>query len=191
MDLMKKWKWSKLAAAVAVAALGICLIVWPDVSAEIVCCLCGAVLLVVGALRIVSYFRRGISVLWHRYELPLGLLDALLGGYFLARPSKVFSVLPVIVGIAVVVDGLFQLQASLELREAGVRRWWGLLIVSLVNILFAALLILDPFTGGRALMIGIGAALVIDGVQDMIFIHYAAKAVREGTFVEIEDFPRE
>lgn len=186
MKELKKWKRSYIALTAVVLVLGICLIIWPGISAGVLCCLFGAVLVVVGAVRIFCYFQRGISVLWHRYELPLGLLDALLGVYFFTRPANVLLILPVVAGIMIIVDSVFKLQTALELREIGARRWWWVLAFSVISILAALLLIGNPFEGAVALMIYLGVSLVIDGVQSLFFIHQVAKNVRELTPLDAE-----
>lgn len=191
MKELKKWKWGALILSAAVMALGICLIIWPGISAGVLCTLVGAVLLVVGALRIGCYFQRGISALWHRWELPLGILDALLGIYFFSRPGNVLMLLPVVVGIVIVVDSVFKLQTALELREMGLRRWWAMLALSILSILAAIFLIRNPFEGSVTLMIYLGISLTIDGLQSILFIHSVAKEARrraplEAEYVEVE-----
>lgn len=186
MKELKRWKWILTALAIAVIALGVFLIARPGVSAGVLCGLIGAVLLLAGVVRILCYFRRGISVLWHWYELPLGVLDALLGAYFLSRPVNVMLVMPVVAGIAIVVDSLFQLQTALELKRQGSLRWRGILAFSVICILFALLLIANPFGGTVALMIYLGISLVIDGVQSLVFVHQVAKHIRERAPLEAD-----
>lgn len=191
MKEIRRWKWSYLLLTLAVMALGICLMIWPGISAEILCYILGAILTVVGVVRIVCYFRRGISVLWHRYELPLGILDALLGIYFFSHPVNVLLILPIVVGIMIIVDSVFHLQTALELRGIGVRRWWLLLLFAVVSILVALGLIRNPFEGSMTLMVYLGISLVIDSVQSIYYIHQVAKDVRrlapiEAEFVEVE-----
>lgn len=186
MKALKKWKWGYVALALLVMALGLCLMLRPEISAGVLCNLCGAVLVIVGAVRIVCYFQRGISLLWHRYELPLGLLDALLGMYFFSHPANVLLILPVVVGIGILVDSVFKLQTALEVRSLGGRSWWVMLGVSLVSILVALFLIRNPFEGSLTLMVYLGLCLVIDSIQALVFIHNVAKDVRKIAPVEGE-----
>lgn len=186
MDSIKKWKWRYLILTLLVMALGICLIIWPDISAGILCNLIGALLVIVGAVRIVCYFQRGISVLWHRYELPLGLLDALVGVYFFSHPANILLLLPVIVGIIIIVDSVFKLQTSLELRAMGVRRWWVTLVLAIVSILVAIYLIRNPFEGTMTLMVYLGISLVIDSIQGLVFLKNVAKDVRKLSPIDAE-----
>lgn len=191
MNEIKKWKWAYLLLTLAVMAFGICLMIWPDISAEILCYALGVILLVVGIMRIVCYFQRGISVLWHRYELPLGLLDALVGIYFFSHPANVLLILPIVVGIIIIVDSVFHLQTALELRGIGAKRWWLILTFAIVSILVAIGLIRNPFEGSMTLMVYLGICLVIDSIQSLYYIHQVAKDVRrlapiEADYVEVE-----
>lgn len=191
MNSYKKWKWSYLILTFFVIALGICLILWPGISAGVLCNLCGVLLVVEGAVRVGCYFQRGISVLWHRYELPLGLLDALLGIYFFSHPGNVLLLLPVIVGIVIIVDSVFKLQTALEVRAIGAKHWWLMLALAIFSILMAVFLIRNPFEGTVTLMVYLGISLVVDGIQSIVFIHNVAKDVRrlapmEADFVEVE-----
>ncbi len=186
MKNLRKWKWCYIVLTIAVMALGICLIVWPDISAEALCSVCGIALLIVGAARIICYFQRGISVLWHRYELPMGLIDVLLGIYFLSRPANVMLILPVIVGVVIIIDSVFKLQTSLELRQAGARRWGITLIFAVLSIFMAVFLIRNPFEGTMTLMVYLGISLVIDAVQSLYFIHNVAKNIRKLAPIEAE-----
>ncbi len=186
MDNLKKWKWSHLILTILVMLLGICLIIWPDISASVLCNVVGTILLVAGALRILCYFQRGISFLWHRYELPLGILDALLGIYFFSHPTNILLLLPVVVGIVIIVDSVFKLQMSLELRAMEVQRWWLMLVLAILSIVVAIFLIRNPFEGTMTLMIYLGISLVIDSIQSLVFIHNVAKDIRMLAPVEAE-----
>lgn len=186
MKELKKWKTGYLILTIAVMLLGLCLIIRPGVSAEVLCWLAGAVLAIAGVVRTACYFSRGLSVLWHRYELPLGLLDVLLGLYFFSRPANVMLLLPVVVGVVVIVDSVFKLQTALELRGMGVRKWWSVLALSILCILAGIFLLRNPFEGTMTLMVCLGVSLVIDSVQSMLFIHSVAKAVRRSAPIEAE-----
>lgn len=191
MKSIKKWKWAYLLLTLTVMLFGICLMIWPDISAEILCYALGAILLLVGVTRILCYFQRGISVLWHRYELPLGLLDMLVGSYFFSHPANVLLILPIVVGIVIIVDSAFHLQTALELRDTGVKNWWTILAFSIVSILVALGLIRSPFEGSMTLIAYLGVCLMIDSLQGLHFVRRLAKDLRrlapiEGEYVEVE-----
>lgn len=186
MNEIKKWKWTYLFLTLAVMFLGVCLMIWPGISAEILCYVLGAILLVVGAVRIICYYQRGISALWRHYELSLGLLDVLVGVYFFSHPANVLLILPIVVGIIIIVDSVFHLQTALELHRIGATRWWVILAFAIVSILVAIGLIRNPFEGSMTLMAYLGISLVVDSIQSFFFIHHLAKDVRKLAPIETD-----
>lgn len=186
MEKLKKWKWCDLILSLAVLALGLCLIFFPRISAQALCTVLGMMLMLIGIARLISYFRRGVSVLWHRYELPLGLIDALLGIYFCSHPQNVQLILPVVAGMIILIDSIFSLQTASELRRAQVRHWWIVLLLSAAGIAASVILIRNPFEGSAALMIALGISLVIDGVQSLWLLHTVIKNLRRLAPIEAE-----
>ena len=179
MKTLKKLEWISLAISVVMLLLGLCLLIWPNISATVLCYVMSAILLAVGVFRIVCYAQRGISSIFHVYELPLGILDVLMGVYGFARSHSVVLILPVIIGILILVDSLFQLQASIDLRRLSVPGWGLSLVLSILSVAFALLLVMNPFEGSRTLMIFIGLSMMVDGVQILSYIICASKCVKE------------
>ena len=169
----------KIILWILAALLGLCLLIWPNISATVLCYVMSAILLAVGVFRIVCYVQRGFSSIFHVYELPLGILDILMGAYGFARCQSVVLILPVIIGILILVDSLFQLQASIDLRRLSVPGWGLSLVLSILSVAFALLLVMNPFEGSRTLMIFIGLSLMIDGVQILSYIICASRCVKE------------
>ena len=112
MKTLKKLEWIVLSIYIFIMILGIFLLIWPNISATVLCYVMSAVLLAVGVFRIVCYVQRGFSSIFHVYELPLGILDILMGAYGFARCQSVVLILPVIIGILILVDSLFMYTVS-------------------------------------------------------------------------------
>lgn len=186
MNQLKRWKWSYLLLTIAIMVLGVCLILWPGISAGVLCWILGAALCIFGIVRVLCYIQRGVSILWHRYELPLGLLDLLLGIYLLTQPENVLLLLPTVVAIVILVDSVFKLQTALELHRLNVSRWLMMLVLSLVTIFVAICLLRNPFEGAMTLMVYLGITLVVEGIQSLYFIHRMAKDVRKLLPIEAE-----
>ncbi len=186
MSELKKWKRGYGALTILAMGLGLCLVLWPGISGEILCYVFGLVLLVAGVIQIRSYFRRGFAMLLRRYELPLGILDGILGLYFLSRPGNVLLLLPVIVGIIILVDSVFKLQSALELRQLGEGNWWSVLALALVNILLALFLLLNPFEGSMSLMVYLGISLIVEGIQGLTFLHHIVKTIRATAPIDVD-----
>ena len=186
MKTAKKWKWIFIGIACAMMLLGLCLVIWPQISATVLCYLFGALILVTGVIRIVCYIRRGISAFFHYYELPLGLLDILLAVFFFSRSRYVVLALPVVIGIMIMVESIFELQMAIDLKRLGLGRWWSMLALSILSILFSFLLILDPFEGSTTLMIFIGLTLIVDGIQSLCSVIYASRYIKRVKPIDVD-----
>lgn len=77
-----------------------------------------------------------------------------------------------IVGIIIIVNSVFKLQTSLELRSFVVRIWWTVLVLSVISIAVAVFLIRNPFEGSLTLTVYLGVCLVIDSIQSLVFVHH-------------------
>lgn len=191
MKTTKKLKWIFLGVSAAMLILGLCLVIWPHFSATALCYLFGGILLINGIARIVSYAKHEVGVFIYYCELPLGLLDLLVAVVFLLHSHDLIYVMPILIGIMLVVDSIFKLQMALDLRRMGMRKWWRLFAFSIVSVLFAFLLVLNPFDGVRAIMIFLGLTLIVASIQSFSLILSAEKYIRkneplDADFIEIE-----
>ncbi|HEX8803633.1 MAG TPA: DUF308 domain-containing protein [Acidimicrobiales bacterium] len=100
--------WPAWVAGGLVIALGVAVLVWPDITLQALAILAGAALVVAGALRIVA-------ALGHRGDeagplmLAVGGFSVVLGLVIMAWPDATVLVLAIILGIRAVVSGLVAL----------------------------------------------------------------------------------
>lgn len=186
MKTAKKWKWTFIGIAFAMMILGVCLVIWPHISATVLCYLFGALILLTGIVRIVCCTRHRVSAFFHYYEFPLGLLDLLFAVFLFSRPQHVILILPIVIGIMIMIDSMFKLQMAVDWKRMGLRRWWSMFLLSIISILFSFLLILDPFEGSRTLMILIGLSLIVDSIQSFCSIIYISKYIRKTKPIDVD-----
>ena len=93
---------------------------------------------------IVSFFLRDSWQGSFVFELFLGIVAAALGLLFLLRPVIVASVLPVILGLFIVVDGLVNLKRALELRRMLYLRWTVPLALSAGSAVLGLVIVFQP-----------------------------------------------
>ena len=129
------------------------LLLWPGVSAVVFCYAFGGVLLAYGVVTVVSFFLRDSRQGSFVFELLLGIIAAALGLLFLLRPAIVATILPVILGLFIVVDGLVNLKRALELRRMAYVRWNIPLWLSVGSVALGAFIVFQPFLAAEALVI--------------------------------------
>lgn len=172
-------KISFLLASVLYIVLGLILLIWPGTSAVVFCYAFGGVLLAYGVVTVVSFFLRDSRQGSFVFELLLGIIAAALGLLFLLRPSVVATVLPVILGLFIAVDGLVNLKRALELRRMAYVRWNVPLWLSVVSVALGLFIVFQPFLAAETLVMVIGAVLIYTGASDLWTIFRVSRWTKE------------
>ena len=178
-DFFRQMRLSFLVASILYVILGLVLLIWPGVSATVFCWAFGSLLLAYGAVTILTFFFRDSRAGSFVFELLLGIVAAALGLLVLLRPVVVASVLPVIVGLFILVDGLVNLKRALELRSMMYERWIVPLVLSLISVGLGLLVLFHPFLAAEALVMVIGAVFLYTGVSDLWTIFQVSRWTKE------------
>ena len=178
MKTIKQAKWCYIICSVLLIAAGVYIMVRPYASAIIFCRVIGAVSLFYGISKILGYFSHDLYNLAFQFDLALGVFTLIFGLILLLRSARVVAFMPAILGVFVLVDGVFKLQTAVDAKRFGLSNWWLILLGSLICALFGLLLIIDPFSGNSVLMTFVGLSLAIDGLQNLFNAFYTVKAPR-------------
>lgn len=154
--------------AISFFLLGILFLMYPDSSSRILCYTIGGMLCLIGLIKIIEYFKTPVSLTDYSLSLVMGL--ALIGGgvFVLVKPDILLGVLPTVLGVAVILDGMIKLQNTLDMLRLKDKHWWFTLVVAVVTLGLGATLILNPFKTMALLMQFVGIALIVTGVMDTV-----------------------
>ena len=97
----------------------------------------------------------------------------------LVQPDTVLTVLPAVFGVFVLLDSLGRIQNALELRRAGLVRWWGMLFFALLSVVLGVLILINPFAALTTTVRVIGAVLLIESVLGLACALYTSLVLRE------------
>ena len=156
--------------AVIYIVLGVILARNPGMSASLLCTGIGVCALAYGAITLLFYFLRSGDEDASRFTLPAGIAFAAMGIFCLVAPGVVLSVIPLLFGIVLLIDGAEKLGRALELRRAGFARWGVVACVGVIIMLFGLMLVMRPFAAVESIMIMFGALLIADGAIDVYFL---------------------
>lgn len=177
----KTWKQFRIWAtivSVCILALGVAMIIWPSISAVVVCCLLGVLCITAGVYELIRYFKMGLVGVFFRFDLTLGISSILIGLLLLIQPDGAVAFLPIAVGLYIMMCSVFNIQLAVEMYRYEVKSWWVSLILGIVGTVFSMFLFLDPFDGAAALMIFVGLSLVISSIQGLYLIFCISKTLR-------------
>jgi uncharacterized membrane protein HdeD (DUF308 family) len=127
----------------------------------------GAVLLVMGAIRIIGYFVRKDTSTPFKFDLSLGICNAVIGLFILLKPDALIAIYGILAGIALMLDAAIKIQMAFDLKRMGYVMWYVTLIFALVMGVFGIILVFNPFTAADALAVFVGIALMLDGVINL------------------------
>lgn len=190
MKLIRYAKAGYILTAAALIALGVILAVWPEMSMLVIGYAIGAILLVCGIVRILGYFSKDLFSLAFQFDLALGIFTVLLGAVFIAHPTWLSTAIPFLLGAFVLVNGLFTLQTAIDSKKFGMRLWWVALLFSLLESCLGLLMILNPFSSAKLLMIVTGVAIIGAGVENLFIAFYTIvikkkKAPHDSDYIEV------
>ena len=175
MRIVKQAKILYILTALFFCVAGITLLVYPTISAEIFCYITGGVLIFYGITKIIGYFSNDMYHLAFHFALALGIFFTLLGIILVLHPNVILTILPFLIGLHILVDGVFKLQTSIDAKRFGLPKWWLILLGALICILLGGILIFKPFEGAAALMMLMGFSLLADGIQHLFNAFYTVK----------------
>lgn len=172
-------KASYITMSAAFCAVGVLLMIFPGVSVSVVGIAAGIMLIVFGLVKLMGYFSKDLYQLAFQFDLAFGVLLIVLGTVILVSPDKALASLCTVLGIAILADGLFKLQSSLDARRFGLSVWGALLALAICAGVIGTFLLLHPSQSARVMMVLMGVGLLFEGLLNLYFALFAVKLRRE------------
>ncbi len=149
---------ASIVSSVVILVLGIFLFIQPDMIVHMISIILGGIILIPGITTLMDYFRNK-----YQPSLITGIVTIIIGLILIINTKLVASILPFILGIYFVVNGINRLQYALSLKKQNIP-YTTSLVFSILIILCGILFIINPFEG----------ALVITKVMGIFMILYSA-----------------
>lgn len=167
-----------LAISAVISLIGLAMLLFPGVSAELTGTVIGIAMIVFGLIKLAGYFSRDLFRLAFQFDLAFGLLLIAIGVIVVINPIDALSFICVALGIPILADGLFKIQIAVDSRRFGIRNWWVILIVALITGFFGLTLVFRPAESAAVLMLMLGAALITEGALNMLTVLSAVKIIK-------------
>ncbi len=164
--------------SMALCILGIAIITVPDFSVSVLGTICGVLLVIFGAIKIIGYFSKDLFRLAFQYDFAFGILCSALGIIMLIKPRSMMMFICISMGISVLTDGMFKIQIALESKKFGLKSWWLILIFAIITGVFGFILLFRPGEGSRLIMIMMGITLLFEGILNFCTVITAVKIIK-------------
>lgn len=168
MDIIRFAKRCYILTSAFLIALGAAFLFWPQTSLTVLCRIVGIVMLFSGAAKLIGYFSNDPYRIAFQFDFAMGALTCAFGAVLLLFPSGVAKYLTAMIGVFVVIDALMTIQNAIEASRFGIGRWWVILIGGLVTLALGVCVLIKPLAGAVFVTRICGAALFVDGIQNII-----------------------
>ena len=178
-NLLKQMKTNALLSAALYALLGLVLLIWPALSASLLCLALGLVLVLCGLGNIIVFLRNRDGSLYAALHLITGIILAAVGVWLMARPTLVTVVIPRIVGVLICFHGFGDISDAMTLRKNNSPRWTAALLLAAITLVLGVILVICPFQAFTTVVRLLGAFLLYDGISDLWITGQVGKAIRQ------------
>ena len=161
---------------------GIFLLLKPETAINIVCYVLGIILVLWGVISIIQFFSDKNSTNYLSMSFIFGSFVFIFGIIILIKPTIVASIVPLLLGVWMVINGVTKLSYALSIYKHTKKILS--IIVSIFIIVFGVTLIFNPFEGAKGLIQIIGISLIVYSLLDLvesIVISFSIKGNTEET----------
>lgn len=163
--------------------VGILLLINPIAFTTGIITTAGIVLLIIGLISAIKYFRADAEEAAAGQYLAKGLI-ALLSGAFCVFKSNWFMVtfpaLTILYGVLVLIAGLGKVQLTFDMMRSKNKKWLLGIIGASLSIICAIVILKNPFASTTVLWMFTGISLIVEAVIDMITLIVNGEGRAEG-----------
>lgn len=175
---MRTAKIGYIIISAALCLLGAMLIAVPDFSAALLGVICGIILTLFGAVKLIGYFSKDLYRLAFQYDLIFGIVLIAVGVVILVRPESVLNFICIALGLTILADGISKIRISLESKSFGIREWWLILVSAVLTSAMGLVLMFRPAQSVRVMMIILGITLLLEGILNLCTVITAVKIIK-------------
>lgn len=185
MKFLSRVRWAYLLLSIFLIVIGVCLIMWPEVSTDMACMIVGGGAMLFGLIKIVFYFVRDVKVMVEQYDFSTGVLSIAAGAVLLIHPEGMLRLLPQVLAVCMLVDCVFKIQVVLDAKRLGSGAWFLQLLAVLICIGWGVCLMLQPFGLDKYLSQMVAGGLIADGVLNLLTVLFIAFTVKKEPEVNV------
>ena len=162
---VKKMSIVSIIFSIIFIAIGIFVLLKPETAINIICYVLGVLLILWGVVSMIQFFSDKTSESYLSISFIFGAFMFIFGLIILIKPEIIASIIPLLLGIWMLINGVTKLSYSLtinKLSNATVS-----IVGSIFIIILGVLLIFNPFAGAKSLVQIIGISFIVYSVIDL------------------------
>lgn len=174
-ETFRRIRYNLIVIAVVCILIGVTLIADPVFFLKTACYVIGAVLIASGVLPILSCVRdREVRVV----TLFCSMIAVAAGIFIISNPEVISSILPIILGFILLLDGLVNLRHGFGLRQMTDSTGGMVLLMGAATVVLGIVILCNPFATAAFSLRLIGAAMIYNGISDLVIIFRMNRAAK-------------
>ncbi|MGN1383520.1 MAG: HdeD family acid-resistance protein [Eubacterium sp.] len=163
---LRSLKRNKLLTALMSVIVGLVLLLKPSATLSLLSKFIGIMILITGAVMLLIYLRQRESSL--KIHLAASIILAVLGLWIFLRPSGLVALIPTIIGIIVMFDGIFNLGEALTIQKQSRHSPVMPVVLGIITIVLGLVLIFKPLGVAAVITQVIGIVTLYNGISDFL-----------------------
>ena len=188
-NYIRKLGVTSICMSIVLIIISIFMIVKPIETIGLVIVLLGYVLVVYGLIHFISYFNIRDEYRFFSFELGESIIDVILGFFVVLHTDTVEVILPIVIGIWIIMQGITELQVAFNIRGIRGTKWGIVFLMSLISIALGISIVFKPVPSFDVMTRLAGAVLLYSEIitlYDNIYFITQVKDI-EKTVKEIEE----
>lgn len=167
-DFLNDLKKQTVIVSLIYLAIGLLFVCVPDITAKAIGLILSVALLAFGVFKIIVFFTRRDTDDPDRSSLPAGVVLVIVSLIFFIKPDFLVSIIYVILGLALIINGALKLQVGIELKQSKSAYWSSVAIAAIVAIILGIIAIFAPFSTAKTVIVLVGIGMIACGLFDLV-----------------------
>ncbi|MCI8346804.1 MAG: hypothetical protein HFJ12_02510 [Bacilli bacterium] len=171
---------SSIGTSIILMILGFLLIFQSEATIATISYIAGAILIAAGVfalIRFVKNSKEAITTL--SLDILYGIVTVILGVIVIMNPHAIASILPIVLGIAIIINSASKLQYAFVLRNDNNNLWKATMTIAIISTICGVVLLFNPFAGAVLIMKIVGIFILSYSVLDIVSTAIIKKNVDE------------
>ncbi|MBQ1472686.1 MAG: DUF308 domain-containing protein [Lachnospiraceae bacterium] len=182
-EKLKKIRLHVSLSALLTVVLGVVIMLNPTSTVLLIAKAVGTIILIVGAVMILGGLFDSDGT--RMGGIAVGAIIAIIGAWVLMSPEKAAAIIPAVVGVIMILQGIENAELAFSAKKARGRHWGMNLLVAAANIAFGVLCITTGLGVVSIGMMFVGGMLVFNGLSSMVVVHRVNSAERQA-IIDVE-----
>ena len=163
----EKYSKNNTMLSILMVILGLVLFIWPGKTLDLAARILGVALLLGAAVSAYSWYRDRNKPDAGYATLAVAIVCLVVGLIVVIAPKGVITLLPKLIGIAIVINGILNFAQALDLRRMNGANWASAMVMAALTILCGLFLIFFAFGAMKAAVMVIGGIFIYNGISNL------------------------